>query len=336
MGLKLGVVPEKTFKQKSSLLAAISCLTLALTGCTSLPQDAPTLDVNYQSCLITQSATDAMGINEVADYAVKQAVVTYGVKRAVMQTKASKFASGVKTLVSKGCDLVVVSGRNFGSPLGAVVAANPEVNFLYIADIAQPKLVAADLSNLVVYQIDMYEAGLLAGHLAASMSEQHTLGILCTPVDYTKFLAGIRAGVSRHSVDSGSFTEIKVGELSGTMSSMRIAMGCKDELQFNGLADYSVDTRVIGFGLDLYNNTDLVVDNKKFVAATVIPNLAPRILEIIASDLEGDFIGGTLGSTVGNYGNGGLLISAEHEVPYPVNELKKLEQLAQDYEVTLK
>jgi hypothetical protein len=128
--------------------------------------------------------------------------------------------------------------------------------------------------------------------------------------------------------------EFNIGKAATAMSSMRVMVGCKDELNINS-AGYTVLTRATGFGRDLFFNTSLGEQNK-FVAATVVPQIAPRLLEVIASDLEGDFIGGSLGSAVASFGNGGLKISPEHEVPFPSNVLKQLEQLALDYEITLK
>jgi hypothetical protein len=180
----------------------------------------------------------------------------------------------------------------------------------------------------------MLEAGLLAGHLAASMSELATVAVQCEPPGRSVFLQGVRAGVARFNADNAANVEFDVGELAPVKSSMLVAAGCENELNING-GGYAVHTRITGFGRDLYLNPNLA-SQKMAVAATVLPNVRQRLLEVIASDLEGDFIGGSLGSTAATFGNGELIISQEHEVPYPANELKQLEQLALDYELTLK
>jgi hypothetical protein len=75
---------------------------------------------------------------------------------------------------------------------------------------------------------------------------------------------------------------------------------------------------------------------KPQIAATVIPQAGPRLLELIADDLESEFIGGALGSVGASFTNGGLVISQEHDVPFPAGELEKLEALAETYEISLK
>ena len=320
--------------RKTSLVALVSALAVALSGCAQLPAPAPISEVNYRACLLTEDATDAMGVNEVADYAIKQAVATYGVKRTVQKSTPAKLASSVEKLHKQGCNLIVLSGDGYSPFIDDVVMTRPETNFVYLAQSAQPKLIRADRDNLAIYQIDMYEAGLLTGHLAASMSELNSVAILCEQPGRETFIEGVRAGVERFGADNSLVVEFNVGAAATETASMRVMVGCNDELNINGVG-YAVLTRATGFGRDLYFNSGLGEQNK-FVAATVVPQIAPRLLEVIASDLEGDFIGGSLGSAVASFGNGGLKISPEHDVPFPSNELKQLEQLALDYEITLK
>ncbi len=283
---------------------------------------------------MTESSIDALGVNEVANYAIKQAVVTFGVKRTVQKSSAAKLASNVNKLQKQGCNLIVLAGQGYSAVLDAVVMARPGTNFFYIAETSQPALIRADRDNLVIYQIDMLEAGLLSGHLAASVSELATVAVQCEPPGRNLFIQGLRAGVARFNSDNVAQVKFNVGELAPVSSSMVVAVGCENELNING-GSYALQTRVSGFGRDLYFNPSLA-EQKTAVAATVVPNIGERLLEVIASDLEGDFIGGSLGSTVATFGNGGLFISPEHDLPYPANELKQLEQLALDYETNLK
>lgn len=327
-------MPEIPFLKKTSLIALISATALAITGCAELPAPSPTSDVNYRACLVTEGANDALGVNEVADYAIKQAVVTFGVQRTAQKSSAGKLAANVNKLKKQGCDLIVLSGQGYSAVLDSVVVARPETNFVYIVENSQPDLIRADRDNLAIYQIDMLEAGMLTGHLAASMSELAKVAVACEPPGRTRFIQGLRAGVTWFNADNEAKVEFYFGELAPARSSMLIAVGCENDLSING-GGYALHTRVSGFGRDLYFNPKLA-EQKSDVAATLMPNIGQRLLEVIASDLEGDFIGGSLGSTMATFGNGGLLVSPEHEVPYPANELKQLEQLALDYETNLK
>ena len=315
-------MPEK--KYRARLIATLATLTLALTGCAELPKDAPISEVNYRACLETETDSDALGINEVADYSVKQAVVTYGVKRTVQKSSAKKFESNTSKLVKSGCNLIVLSGVGFSANVANVVASHPEVNFLYLTDRPESKLLAENLDNLAVYQIDVYEAGLLIGEIASSFSTDGRVASECLPPGRETLVAGIRAA------NPG----FEISKTAPSYSTVRVLLGCPGDQTIN-LADYSVAKKLVSFGGDLYLNPAFA-DAKPYIAATVIPSIRPRILEVIASDLEGDFIGGRLGSNVALYGNGGLTISSEHEVVYPTNLLKRLEQVALEYEVTLK
>lgn len=325
---------ENSLIRRTSLLAAAFALALTLSGCSQLPAPAPISEVNYRACLVTEGVTDAMGVNEVADYAIKQAVATYGVKRTTIKVAPAKLASGIEKLHKQGCSLIVLSGEGYSQYIDDVVRTRPETNFVYLAESSQVNLLRADRENLAIYQIDLYEAGLLTGHIAASMSELNSVAILCQQPGRETFIQGLKDGVERFSTDNAVVVDFNIGPEAASTSSMRVMVGCKDELIING-AGYAVLTRATGFGRDLYFNSVLGEQNK-FVAATLIPQIAPRLLEVIASDLEGDFIGGSLGSAVASFGNGGLKVSPEHDIPFPSNELKQLEQLALDYEITLK
>ncbi|MEO0313481.1 MAG: hypothetical protein RL140_711 [Actinomycetota bacterium] len=317
---------------RATALAAI--LSFALTGCADLPSPDPITPVDYRACLLTETSPDALGVNEVADYAMKQAVATYGVKRTVLRSSPAKFLVSVEKLHTQGCNLIVLTGDDFAPQVDEIVMTRPETNFLYITETAQPELIRADRDNLALYQLDLYEAGVLAGHLAASMAELNTVAVLCELPEKRQFVAGIRAGILKFNEDFPYQTQFAVGAKAAADSSVRIAVGCDGELAV-GSSDANQSVRFIGYGLDLYLNP-MVGEYKKNVAATVIPNVRPRILEVIASDLEGDFIGGSLGSVFAKYGNNGLVISQEREIAFPAGELEELARISRDYETTLK
>lgn len=320
--------------KKTSLIALVASVALTLSGCAELPDPAPITPVDYHACLMTETATDSMGVNEVADYAMKQAVATYGVKRTVLRSSPAKFVGSVQKLHKQGCNLIVLTGDGFAPQVDEMVMTRPETNFLYITESAMPDLIRADRDNLALYQLDLYEAGLLAGHLAASMAELSTIAVLCELPEKRQFVSGIRAGISKFNDGSTAQVEFAAGAMASADASVRIAVGCDGELAV-GSSDPNQAARFIGYGQDLYLNP-ILGEYKKNVAATIIPNVRPRILEVIASDLEGDFIGGSLGSVFAKFANGGLVISQEHEIAFPAGELDQLERIALDYETTLK
>jgi len=304
-----------------------------LSGCSTLPADSPTEAVDYRACLVTDGDPNRIGINDSSLYSLNQAVVTFGIQKTVVATNPSKFENTMSRLVKAKCNLISVVGSRFAESLGGVVSANPQTHFLFITDGLIPEILGTDLENLAVYRIDTYEAGLLAGHLAASFSENRELAVVCGSSVNVRYLDGIRAGVSAFDLQNKVTTRLTSdGNLNG-MTDVVLNYGCRDQIP---TADaYASSFKLVGFGRDLY--VDSAFENQKaLIAATVIPQAGPRLLELIAADLESEFIGGPLGSTVASFNNGGLLISQEHEVAYPAGELDALKALATQYEISLK
>lgn len=283
--------------------------------------------------MVTDGDPNRIGINDSSLYSLNQAVVTFGIQKTVVATNPSKFETTMNRLVKAKCNLISVVGSRFAESLGGVVSANPQTHFLFITDGLIPEILGTDLGNLAVYRVDVYEAGLLAGHLAASFSENRELAVVCGSSVNVRYLDGIRAGVSAFDLQNKVTTRLTSdGNLNG-MTDVVLNYGCRDQIP---TADaYASSFKLVGFGRDLY--VDSAFENQKaLIAATVIPQAGPRLLELIAADLESEFIGGALGSTVASFNNGGLLISQEHEVAYPAGELDALKALATQYEVSLK
>jgi basic membrane protein A len=327
-------VPENSAKFRFRLIASLSALTFALTGCSELPASAPITPVNYRACLVTEGSADDNAVNALADYSIKQAVVTYGIQRSVSQSTPAKFAATVKKMVAQKCNLVVVSGSGFASQLSTVVAAMPAENFVYLSDSSASELLKADLQNLSIYEIDLYEAGLVSGYVAASISVSHVVTMACGTRVSETYLEGARAGAARF--DQVGMTNTRVNPAAGLAvdyTDVLLTAGCVGDL-----APIGQDPKVvamIGYGPDLYLNQSLG-DAKSRVATTVIPQIGSRLLEIIASDLEGDFIGGSLGSTVAHYGNGGLQLSPNHDFSLSGTVVNELQSVTTDYEAGLK
>lgn len=320
MGLKLGFVPEKSFKRKMSLIAVFSSITLALSGCASIPNSDPVSKVDYRACLITQTKTDSVGVNDVADYAIKQAVVTYGVKRAVAKTSIENFSGTSRKLINQGCKLIVVSGSDFESRLMSVAEANSNVNFLFLTN----SFADSDIpENVMVTEVDEFEAGFLIGHLAASVAENHRVRLACTTASKASLIDGIRQGISQFDSDFGTETLLI---RSTTAADVQLVLGCPDEVSEDGSKSL-----LVGFGRDLYFKDELAQYRSQIVG-TLVPQINSQILEVISADLDGVFSGGQMATKTLEFGDGGIQLSVEHEVSYPAGELSLLDELAQLYE----
>ncbi len=328
-------MPEKLILRKIKRFALIPAVVLALTGCAELPAAAPISPVDYQACLLTQDSSDNPGINDLADYAIKQASVTYGTKRATAQTTPAKLAATVAKVVKRGCSLVVLTGNDFASRLAQVAQSNRKTNFVYISEFSTPALVAANLQNLSIYEIDLYEVGIVSGFVAASVSTTHTIALACSWQASERYLEGVRTGASRFDSGTDIITTVQAREASAihTADVWLTGGGCGAGLDSTEIIDLKL--KIVDYGRDLYQNP-LADGYKAQIVTTVIPQVSDHLMEIVASDLEGDFIGGELGNTLATYGDHGLVLAPNHEVPVSDQTFTALETITTDYEAGLK
>jgi basic membrane lipoprotein Med (substrate-binding protein (PBP1-ABC) superfamily) len=343
------VVPATSLKLVSVLktsgglgfraIALAAILSFALTGCATLPADAPTEKVDYRACLITQDDAfgKATGLNELSEYGVKQAVVTYGVGFESASSSKAKYAADLKYLVKKKCDSIVVSGPDFGELVGASAVANPDINFLYVAPTLDSKNIDGSIGNLAVYAVDQYESGMVQGYVAASLSQLHRVGFYMQPeLDDRGIQAGIRAGVRAFDLERGVTTDVSnIGFLTADYTSpdaVDVVVVPTNAIEPAAIPRVkNSKATIVALGGDLYEN-DVYKELRPQIFTSVTPAVAGRIMELIAADLEGEFIGGTLGSTTARYGNGGIKLTPEHEQTYPAGLLDDIQHFTLDFE----
>jgi basic membrane protein A len=333
-------VPENKSKFKKSALSALFALTLTLTGCAELPADAPISKVDYKACVISEKDPLPSPLTEIADYAVKQAVVTYGINRNSSSVIAEKFASAVSKEIKRKCNLVVVAGFGFAAQMGEVAKSYPKANFVFVSDRIHSSLVRSNIENLVAYSVDTYEAGYLSGFLAAGLTgNSKVLTAVCPTIGMREsFVKGMTAGMANFSDATGNKVEEQIlidflPPNGPNQPDVYISAGCPAENDVSRLEQ--TEMKLVAYGRDRYSDPAFE-KVKSRIAATIQPQLGTRILDVIGSDLEGDFIGGTLGSFTATFGNGGLELSPEHDVNLPPALLERLRVAANDYEASLK
>lgn len=337
--LKLDSVLKTSVKSKFQAIALAGFLTLALASCASLPADAPIEKVDYRACLITQDDIfgKATGLNELSEYGVKQAVVTYGVGFEKVSSTKEKFASGVKSLAKKGCNAIVAAGSDFGSQVAAIAVANPSINFLYVGADQDMAVIDGSVENLAVYRVDLFEAGMVQGYTAASLSKLHSIALYLQPqVNDGGIQAGIREGVAIYDGENDTQTSVYIA---GVLMADYSKPGASDIALIPANVDLKIaipelnnsKVTIVALGNDLYEREG-TKDLRDQIFATVRPEVATRIMEMIAADLEGEFIGGSLGSTVATFGNGGIKLSPEHEQNYANGLVDALQKFTLDYE----
>lgn len=320
-------------------IALASLLSLTLTGCTSLPADAPVDTIEYKTCLITQDDAIglATGLNELAEYGVKQAVVTYGVGFEGVSSSKTKYASDLKYLVKKKCNSVVVSGPDFALLVGATASANPDINFLYIGAAQNSEKYDGSIGNLAVYEVDLFEAGMVQGYVAAAISKVHRVGLYQQPVLADGGIQdGVRAGARIFDQTNGTQTSVldvvallADYSMPGSVDVALIPSNANLDVAIPELVNSKAN--IITLGGDAYES-DVFKEVRSQLFTSVRPEVPTRIMEMVAADLEGEFIGGTLGSTTATFGNGGIKLTPEHEQNYPAGLLDAIKHFTLDYE----
>lgn len=326
-------MPEKSTRRPILKLAGFFALAGLLSGCATLPADSKVETVDYLACLVSDGDVTTTGLNESSLYSLNQAVVTFGIQKVVVETTPSKFKNEADKLAQKPCNLITIVGARFTDLVQPLVEANPDTNFLFITDESETALLSADLSNLAIYRVDLFEAGLLAGHIAASISETRQLAVVCKSAGDSQFYRGVQAGLLKFDEESGTTTSLNTKSLAAAPIDVYLPFRCQDELP--GILEAAGNYKMVGFGRDFFLAPKFS-DYKEFVAATIIPQVGPRLFEAITADLESEFIGGTLGSLAATFGNAGLVVSEEHSLALPPGELEKLRSLAEQYEMSFK
>lgn len=315
--------------RKLAALAVATITALTLSACAPLPEDVPATPVDFDACMISQKTDLIDPIAELAIYGIKHAVVSFGVQYQDKEVSAGKFESEAKKLVKLGCDFIAVTGPDFSPLLDKVVTSNPSVNFVYFSTRTEPELLANDRENLAIYSIDEYQAGLVTGFLAAKVSQTHSLSISCNGNLSNTFLNGIYNGAAKFDETNRVSTSVSIANMQP--ADVLVIAGCEDSLAPLASTISELKAVAVGYGADFYTK-DALGDVKSQIASTVVPQVANFAWTSIAAALEGDFIGGSIGSVVATYGNQGIALSPEHDVNLPGSLTDELTQMIATYE----
>ncbi|MFC4243468.1 BMP family protein [Gryllotalpicola reticulitermitis] len=142
---------------------------LALTGCAQAPSTSSGSKTtsSYLPCIVGDTGGFAdHSFNQLALQGVTAAAAKEGTSYKKVQSKTSDdYASGIASLISEKCNLVVAPGFNFVASVKAAAAANPKVDFVQIDD----NTISAPNVKDVVYETD--QAAFLGGYAAAAYSK---------------------------------------------------------------------------------------------------------------------------------------------------------------------
>jgi basic membrane protein A len=203
-------------------------------------------------------------------------------------------------------------------------------------------------------QYDTAQAAFLAGYLAAATSQTGkvaTYGGMLFP-SVTIFMDGFKQGVEYYNSEKGASVEVLGAD--GTDSSKWSATGdfsdqTKGKTLTEGFFSQGADivlpvagpvgigsgqatldsegTYVVGVDSDWYG-LGAHADYKSNILTSIEKKMAKAVLEVIKSGVDDAFLGGDENQYVGTLANGGVQISAQHDVAYPDGVQAELDAIA--------
>jgi basic membrane protein A len=237
-------------KHHGSLLAVVAVLTLILVACnggggssesadesesaaaseSAAPSESEVASVDFKACEVSDTGgIDDKGFNQNAYEGLQNAESDLGVEIAFLEsTAATDYERNINQHIADGCDLVVTVGFLLGDATADAAALNNDqlfaiVDFAYDATDAatvdpiaertgvDAETVAENLTNNVQGLVfDTKSGSMLAGYLAAGMSQTGTVGtfggIQIGPV--TDFMIGFEAGINYYNDANGTDVQL--------------------------------------------------------------------------------------------------------------------------------
>jgi len=351
---------SRTSAFKGLALATIASLTLV--GCAAAPAEPTATPVDYKACMVSDSGgfNDA-SFNQEAYAGLQQAKAELGVEIAEVESPntatQTDYTSAVDSMIAEGCNMVINVGFALAAATRDAAKANPTVNFALIdSGLSNDDFSPLSLPNVKPIQFDTAEAAFLAGYLAAATTKTGkiaTYGGMLFP-SVTIFMDGLKQGVDYYNTAKG--TKVVVLGAEGTDSSKWAATGdFNDQAKGKTLTEQffaqgadivlpvagpvgigsgqatldKTGTYVIGVDSD-WHGIPTHAEYKANILTSIEKKMANAVLEIIKSGVDGAFAGGDENQYVGNLANGGVQISAEHDVAYPAGIADEVETLKAD------
>jgi basic membrane protein A len=306
---------------------------------------------------------DDKSFNASAFAGAEQAAAELGAEAKYLESQGqSDYAKNIQQFLDEDTDLIVTVGFLLGVDTATAAKANPDTKFA-IVDYAYPDCWPGavvgkdcgsdvDLTNVrgLTFQTD--EAAMLAGYVAAGMSETGTVatyGGLPIPT-VTIFMKGFEAGVKYYNAQKG--TDVKVlgwnsatsegtftNNFESTDDGRRLAESFMQEgadiilpvagpvgLGSAAVCKETGACKVIGVDADWY---DTAAEYKEVVLTSVLKKIDVAVFNTVKDTIDGNF---TSGAVVYALADGGVDIAPFHDFDGAVSaELKaEVEQLRAD------
>jgi basic membrane protein A len=162
--------------------------------------------VDYIACQVSDTGgTDDKSFNQFAWVGMERARDEMGVDVRFLESRGeADYEPNMNAFIEEGCDLIFGVGYLLDSTLAAIAPANQDINFAGV-DTWSP-----DVPNYLGSYYNIHEATMLAGYLAAGMTETGKVGVYAginiPPV--TAFSDGYYLGIQAYNEAHGTSVEL--------------------------------------------------------------------------------------------------------------------------------
>jgi basic membrane protein A len=356
-------------RQRRRVLGATLALTLvaAVAACGEDDEDNPNgggdggggeeAGGDFLGCQVTdEGGKDDRSFNETAYNGLVEAGEELDFEPVILESTAeSDFEPNIDALLEQDCDLIVTVGFALGGATSTAAEANPDQNFAIVDyDFSVEAGDAADeYDNVRELTFSTDEAAVLAGYLAAAMTETGTVGTYGgRPFPtVTIFMTGFEAGIDKYNEDNdedveliGWSTEENDGLFTGDFENQSLGRNTTEQLLDDGADIIMPVAGPVGQGSIeairarddsarlIWVDTDGCVtlpDDCDMFLTSVMKNMDVAVRDTATAAAEGDFAGGEDGRYVGTLDNDGVDIAPfhEHEGEVPDEVVDRLDEL---------
>jgi basic membrane protein A len=330
---------------------------VVLTGCKAAATDAPPTDVPpptevppppYIACQVSDTGgTDDKSFNQYAWVGMEEAEDEFGTDiRFLESTGDADYEPNLNAFIEEGCDLIFGVGFLLNDATTAAATTNPDVSFVGIDHWSQ------DLSNYLGSFYNIYEGTMLAGYLAAGMTETGIVGVYAginiPPVTAFSdgFYLGIQAYNEAHGTDvklegwdpvaqdglfTGDFFDTDKGR---TMTEALLDAGADIIMPVAGpvgqgsLAVFEERDAGLLVGVDT-DWSSFYPDQAQYVLASAMKRMDLVVFDAIVAGIDGTFEGGNFTGTLEN-GRVGMTVGSAWIDNVPADLMAEIEALAAD------
>jgi len=304
------------------------------------------VEAAYIACQVSDTGgTDDKSFNQYAWVGMTAAEAEFGADiRFLESTSAADYAPNLNAFIEEDCNIIFGVGFLLNDETTIAATDNPDISFVGVDHWSQ------DLTNYLGTFYNIYEGTMLAGYLAAAMTETGTVGVYAginiPPVTAFSdgFYLGIQAYNEAHGTDvqligwdpvaqdglfTGDFEDTDKGR---TMTETLLDAGADIIMPVAGpvgagsLAVFEERDAGLLIGVDT-DWSAFFPEQAQYVLASAMKRMDLVVYDAIAASIGGTFEGGNYTGTLEN-GRVGMTVGSEWIDSVPADLLAEIEELA--------